>query len=122
MSEYRTGLDSFRDEKRFLAELERGVRLANQEIIHRKIPGLDRDTALTFAVTVARLRADYLGAAMAALRPGEGGGPDPSAIEALAGKRTAFVEACEAYEALRHAIERGYIDVAQMGGTETDAA
>ena len=37
-------------QKHFLGEIEQGIRLANRELIHKKIPGLNKDTILSFAV------------------------------------------------------------------------
>ncbi|MGD1877977.1 MAG: hypothetical protein ACFB13_10795 [Kiloniellaceae bacterium] len=96
----------------FLNELDMGIRAANQEIIHERIPDLSRDKAFVFATMVARLRADYLDAAFKHCTPGTQ--PGPEEIEELRAKRVTYEEAREAFQALRHAIEVGYIDVAQM--------
>jgi len=102
------GIKDYREEQRFLNELEQGVRLANQEIIHERIPGLDKHTILAFAVSIARLRASYL---ETALKVGNAGDGEPDA--ALVGELR-YEEARIAYEALHRAIEVGYIDVAQI--------
>ncbi len=106
--------EDYSGEKLFFHQLEQGVRLANQEMIHKKIPQLDRDSALAFAVSVARLRANYLEAAFKFCSPHRGTEPDESLVEDLRAKRQLFEEACAAYEALRHAIEVGYIDIARI--------
>lgn len=98
--------------KHFLNELDLGVRAANQEIIHARIPDLDREKAFIFATMVARLRADYLDAAFKLCSPE--GKSDPKDIDALRAKRQSYEEAREAFAALRHAIEVGYIDVAKL--------
>ena len=97
----------------FLNELDMGIRAANQEIIHKRIPDLNREKALIFATMVARLRADYLDAAFKHCTPGET--PDAKVIQDLRNKRLIYEEAKEAFQALRHAIEVGYIDVEQLG-------
>ena len=61
---------------------------------------------------MARLRADYLDAAFKHCSPG--GPSDLADIEELRVKRQTYEEARDAFQALRHAIEVGYIDVAQM--------
>ncbi|MEO3428436.1 hypothetical protein AAFN88_06225 [Pelagibius sp. CAU 1746] len=98
--------------KHFMNELDLGIRTANQEIIHARIPDLDREKAFVFATLVARLRADYLDAAFKLCS--QGGQPDPQDIEALRNKRRTYEEARDAFTALRHAIEVGYIDVAKL--------
>ncbi|GAB4362571.1 MAG: hypothetical protein Kow00114_17910 [Kiloniellaceae bacterium] len=115
-SSFAMEFDSSRQLTNFLNELDLGIRAANQEIIHKRIPDLDRDKALIFATMVARLRADYLDAAFKHCTPGEQ--PDPKVIQDLRNKRLIYEEAKEAFQALRHAIEVGYIDIAQMGKSD----
>jgi hypothetical protein len=98
--------------KHFLNELDLGIRAANQEIIHARIPDLDREKAFVFATVVARLRADYLDAAFRLCSPDAQSGAQEMAE--LRSKRETYEEARDAFNALCHAIERGYIDVAQM--------
>ena len=107
------GIKDYREEQRFLNELEQGVRLANQEIIHERIPGLDKHTILAFAVSIARLRASYLETALKVGNAGDGE-PDAALVGELRSRREAYEEARIAYEALHRAIEVGYIDVAQI--------
>ena len=97
--------------KRFLDEIERGIRFANSEIIHQKIPMLGKDNILAFAVAVGRLRANYLEAAFRLGQDETGEMPAPEIIEELKRRRELYQEARMAFEALREAIERGYIDV-----------
>ena len=119
MSVYKDEIAQSRAEQRFLEELDQGVRLANQEIIHERIPNLDKERALVFAATVARLRADYLDLAFKQCVAGT----DATAADlaALRQKRELYEEARDAFAALRQAIERGYIDIALMDD-RTDAA
>lgn len=99
------------EQKRFLGEIEQGIRIANREIIHQNIPDLTRDAVLAFAISVARLRARYLETAFK-LGMNEHGDPfDQADITELKSRREAFEEAREAFEALRQAIERGYVEV-----------
>ncbi|WP_340115741.1 hypothetical protein [Pelagibius sp. 7325] len=111
-SAFATEFDQSRQMTTFLNELDMGIRAANQEIVHERIPDLSREKAFVFATMVARLRADYLDAAFRHCSPGA---PlDSEAIEDLRAKRLTYEEAREAFQALRHAIEVGYIDIEQM--------
>lgn len=103
------------DQKRFLNEIEQGIRIANREIIHSRIPALDKDTVLSFSVAIARLRARYLEAAFRAAETDKGEPLDQSEVNQLRTHREAYEEAKLAFEALRYAIEQGYVDVKLTG-------
>ncbi|MEX2571808.1 MAG: hypothetical protein WD737_10970 [Gemmatimonadota bacterium] len=98
-------------QRKFLHDIEQGIRQANQEIIHERIPELTRERFVEFALVVARLRASYLQASLEVSR----GVPDlsePAALcSALKPHRVAYEEARDAFEALQRAIERGYVDI-----------
>ena len=111
-SQFASEFEASRQMTNFLNELDMGIRAANQEIIHERIPDLDREKAFVFATMVARLRADYLDAAFKHCTPGAE--PGPQDIEDLRAKRLTYEEARDAFQALRHAIEVGYIDIAQL--------
>ena len=113
-SQFASEFQQSRQMTNFLNELDLGIRAANQEIIHERIPDLDREKAFVFATMVARLRADYLDAAFKHCTPGAQSSLED--IEELRAKRLTYEEAREAFQALRHAIEVGYIDIAQMDG------
>jgi len=98
-------------QKRFLGEIEQGIRLANTELIHRQVPELSKDKILSFSVAVGRLRARYLAAAIKMTVGESGEPPNEDYIEDLKHKREMFEEARSAFDALRDAIEKGYIDV-----------
>ena len=106
-------------QKHFLEEIEQGVEMANQEIIHASIASLGRERFLKFAVTVAKLRAQYLRAAFQ-LFVGEAE-PDPAGVATLRQKREMFEEALSAFEALRRAIEKGYVGVVEKTPTQSKA-
>lgn len=112
-SQFASEIEESKLVKHFLNELDLGIRTANQEIIHARIPDLCREKAFVFATLVARLRADYLDAAFKLCNGGTH--PDPQDIADLRAKRESYEEAREAFSALYHAIERGYIDVAKLG-------
>lgn len=99
------------NQKRFLNEIEQGIRIANREIIHKRIQTLSKNTVLSFAVAIARLRARYLEASFRAAEKDKGEPLDESEVTQLRGFREAYEEAKLAFEALRYAIEQGYVDV-----------
>ena len=66
---------------------------------------------MPFATSVARLRARYLEAAFKFTEKASGDSLEDSEIEELQHHRRAFEEARDAFEALRHAIERGYVEL-----------
>jgi methionine synthase I (cobalamin-dependent) len=96
---------------RFLEEVEQGIRAANREVIHGQIPALNRESFLNFAIVVARLRADYLAAALKASHTGRVDAALIEALKALRQQREAFEEARAAFDALQRAIERGYVEI-----------
>ncbi len=105
-----------RAEQAFFDELERGVRVANREIIRTHIPELNKEKIHALAVLVGQLRASYLDLAFQMCVTGEGAAPEPTVIEGLRERRQMFEETRDAYEALRHAVERGYIDIPELAG------
>ena len=103
--------DLARRQKQALAFIDKAIEPINREIIHKAIPGLNRDKYIEFAAVVAELRADYLASALSYfVGQRRGGADDAGAIQALRGKRETYEEALAAYEALHRALERGYVD------------
>lgn len=106
--------DEFKDllkYKHFLGEVEQGIRFANNEIIHQQIPMLNKENILAFAVAVGRLRASYLEAAFQLGMNESGEMPKQEVIDELKRRRELFEESRLAFDALRDAIEKGYVDV-----------
>lgn len=101
-------------QKRFLGEIEQGIREANRQIIHQRIPSLNKDAIMAFALAIGRLRARYLEAAFQLGVADDGDPPNPAEIHELKTRREMFEEARYAFEALREAIERGYVDVEDL--------
>ncbi len=97
--------------KRFLEDIEKGIRIANREIIHAHITDLDSDMFLAFAVSVGRLRARYLDSALKLFLDEDEQWPAEGAISALRKERERFEESLSAFDALRRAIEQGYVDL-----------
>ncbi len=109
--------DDYRDllnQKRFLSDIELGIRLANRDLIHGRIPELNKDKIQNFAVAVGRLRARYLEAAVNMSVNEAGESPAGDYINDLRQKREAYEEARVAFDALRDAVEKGYIDVEEL--------
>lgn len=107
-----------RARSRLLDRVEIAVREANRAVLRERIPELSEAAFMRLAVTVARLRGEYLAEAM---RFGHDrmGRVTPAETERLAHARRAFDEAVSAFEALERAISRGYIDIseAELGHT-----
>ena len=99
-------------QRRFLDEVENGIRMVNREIIHEKIPDVTQDRFLKFAIMVSRLRADYLAAAFE-LVDTSAHLPEDGTMASLKAKREKYDEGIHAFEALRRAIEKGYVDVSK---------
>jgi hypothetical protein len=83
------------------------LRAANREIIGKQIPELNKESFFRLAVSVAKLRADYLKAVLAL--NWEDDGIDVAPVQ---DKRAIYEEASKAFEALERIIERGYVDIA----------
>ncbi len=104
------------EQQRFLEKIERGIRVANREIIHKLIPSVNKETILAFAVAIGRLRARYLKAAFDLGVNENGEAPERAEVEELKTRREMYEEARSAFEALREAVERGYLDVGDLEG------
>jgi hypothetical protein len=107
-------------QQRFLDEIEQGIRFANRELIRKQIPELSKERILALAVSVGRLRARYLEAAFRLGVAEEGVLPAREELEKLTEHRAHYEEARQAFEALRDAIEKGYIDVQELHGGKPD--
>jgi hypothetical protein len=101
----------YRAQKRLLDEVEHGVREANRAVIGQRVPELTRDAFLRLATVVARLRAEYLAAALS-LGKDTRGPVSAEEIARLATLRSAYDETRMAFEALERALSRGYVDIA----------
>jgi hypothetical protein len=99
-------------QQRFLANVETMTRAANREIIHKHMTAVTADDVTRLAVMVAELRARYLKAAMGLVDREGGVAPDAGEVSKLARARETYDEAVAAFEAMRRAIERGYVNIA----------
>lgn len=116
MTDSRDDYKQLLEQKRFLGEIEQGIRSFNREIIHQRIPSLNKDAILAFAQAIGRLRARYLEAAFQLGVADDGDPPNRGEIHELRTRREMFEEARYAFEALREAIEKGYVDVEGLKG------
>lgn len=105
--------DELAKNQRFLRETEQAIRITNNEVIHKQVPPITQERMLSFAVAVAKLRAEYIDMAFKfadARHPtGAAGAAEINELE-LTRKR--FEEARDAFIALQRAIELGYMAVA----------
>ena len=60
MTDHSDDLKFQQAQRRFLLELETGIRYSNQEIIHKRIPDLSSEDILSMVVKIAELRAEGL--------------------------------------------------------------
>ncbi len=104
--------DDLAANRRFLMTAEQSIRLANKEIIHKVIPPVTTERMLSFAVSVAKLRAQYIEAAFNFADNNTGEAQQNSdAIEELSTYRKQFEETRDAYTALQRAVEVGYVSI-----------
>lgn len=114
MTEHESRRGHRRADHPLLLDLEHAIRVANREIIHKRLPEVSSKAVLQLAVSVARQRAAYLEAALA-LAASETQ-PKPAEIAHLAELRAAYDEMRAAFDALRRALDRGYVETADGGG------
>jgi len=101
--------DSFTGE-RLSQEFEQAIRELNNRHIRAATGGVRKDHFLRAAENVARLRAGYLNAVLRLETSPET--PPPERFTELRELRGAFEEALQGFAALRHALKRGYFDLA----------
>ena len=95
---------------RFLEEIEVAIFTANREIIHRAIPGLDRDSFVRFAIVVAEARAAYVKLGLELSKKGHA--PPEADLGRLRDARATYEELMHAFEATHRLIKRGYSTIA----------
>ena len=104
-------MEQLAKQKRFLLEIEQGISETNKKIIHQRIPPVTLGNFQPFANSVARLRARYLEAAFKFAAKDSGAPIDDNEVAELRRQRENYEESRNAFEALRHAIDRGYVDI-----------
>ena len=92
----------------FLEQIDVAIYSANREIIHKAIPGLNRESFIRFAVIVAEARAGYIRLALDLAKHGH---PSEEDVKRLRAAREAFDELTHAFEATHRLIKRGYTGI-----------
>jgi hypothetical protein len=95
----------------FLKEIEQAIQVANREILNQALPPITRDNIMPLAISVARLRGQYLAEAFKITENDGRQPPSEEEIETLKKNHEMYEEAREAFEALIHVIERGYVEL-----------
>ncbi len=101
--------DRMKKRQRLLLEIEQGIKLANREVIHKRIPPVTADGVMPFVILVAKLRARYLEAAYEFAEKERGNVLNDAAVALLRKRQEAYEAARDAFDALTTAIERGYV-------------
>jgi hypothetical protein len=103
---------SEQDNRRLHYELEHAIKAINTSAIGALTGPITKAAFTNVAQTVAGLRARYLQSVVAlGARAGEAGLDDACALE-LRRLREAYMEAKDGFSALQHALERGYVMLA----------
>ena len=97
----------------FLKEIEQAIQVANREILGNRIPAITKENILPLAVSVARLRGNYLAEAFKIAEADDGDGLPESGISTLKHHREMYEEARLAFESLTHVIDRGYVELGE---------
>ena len=95
----------------FLKEIEQAIQVANREILGNRIPAITKENILPLAVSVARLRGNYLAEAFKIAGADAGDGLPEDGISTLKHHREMYEEARLAFESLTHVIDRGYVEL-----------
>ena len=99
-----------RQQRLFADQIDQMIRDTNREVIHGLIPKLDKATFAKMAHAVATLRVKYV-AASVQLAGTEG--LSPTQFNQLRAMREQYDEARMAFDAVKRAIVRSYIDMAE---------
>lgn len=97
----------------FLKEMEQAIQVANREILSQRLPPITRETILPLAISVARLRGQYLAEAFKIAQDDGGDVPGEEEIVSLKRHRKMYEEARVAFDALIHVIDRGYVELGE---------
>ena len=102
-------LDDLGQKQPFLKELEQTIQIANREILSQQVLAITTENIVPLAISVASLRGHYLAEAFRIADASEA--LQESEIKSLRLRREMYEEARDAFAALTHAINRGYIDL-----------
>ncbi len=103
--------NDIRTSNRVLFMMETAVRQANRAILDPMVPELTPKSVQPIVDATARVRGEYLLALFKVAETAANGRPSPEAVKHLRDLRVAYDEMTHAYQALEHAIERGYLSV-----------
>ena len=98
--------------RRLHHELEMTIRQVNHELISASTGAISRSAFTNVARMVASLRGRYLQCVLRLGEESRHGHIDTEAALELKPLREAYTEAVEAFAALEHALQRGYITLA----------
>ncbi len=105
------GFEDDRSRRRMFQEFEQAIRESNRTAIAAATGGISKEHFLRVAITVSRLRSRYLKEVLKLSAESGDRALDPTAILDLRQMREAYEEALHGFSALRHALERGYIEL-----------
>ena len=97
----------------FLKEVEQAIQVANREILSQRLPPITKENILPLATSVARLRGQYLAEAFRIAENDAAEAPGEAEISSLTRHREMYEEAREAFDALTHVIDRGYVELGE---------
>jgi len=97
----------------FLKEMEQAIQVANREILTQRLPPITREAILPMAISVARLRGQYLAEAFKIAQDDAGEAPGEAEIDSLKRHRKMYEEARKAFDSLIHVIDRGYVELGE---------
>jgi len=97
----------------FLMEVEQAIQVANREILNQRLPSITKENILPLAISVARLRGQYLAEAFKIAEEDAGEAPGEAEISSLKRHREMYEEARLAFESLTHVIDRGYVELGE---------
>jgi hypothetical protein len=95
----------------FLKEIEQAIQVANCEVLGHRLRPISKDTIIPLAVSVAKLRGNYLAEAFRLSKADKGEALTDAELKGLRRHRENYEEARLAFEALTHAINRGYVEL-----------
>ncbi len=97
----------------FLKEMEQAIQVVNRDILSQRLPSITKDNILPLAISVARLRGQYLAEAFRIAETDAGNAPGEAEISSLKRHREMYEEARNSFDALIHIIDRGYVEIAE---------
>lgn len=95
---------------RLMQELERQIIEHNASLISEQTGGIQRQDFILLGQKISQLRADYLHQLLNISRQ-ESSHANAEQLSKLRGYRLAYEELLNGFEALKHALERGYVSL-----------